>query len=433
MQMFLEFSLYVLASFISTQIFSLKEGTDVAHPWETVTFHSPRAVSFYDAETSPAASQYASGCGCYIPPPVETPFSAGNLPTTTEADPAILPTATEVAPATSAPGIANLLESVIFPEIEVADEEFQNSRQQWLVDSFFAVMNILLVIFMTFGTSTNLLGFLQRHHHQAFVTVARKNLALRLKTAALQAKLLLSALPPPTSDKDLDGPAQTASGSTQTEEATCSSVGIQTEPATYSSVGVQTEAAPCSSIGVQTEPATCSSIGVQTEPATTCSVGTQTDDTTDSATVWTQTDAVECRSVGTQTTPDAAPEDSALVAELRAELAKQRTDSENMIRSLQASLTRQGKDYQQLRLQMIHGARSPYTSALPNSPSPGGVPTVGGLAYDPHHNPNPAANAAQLAQNQAMQQQRMLQQAQQSPRWQPSPGQGHGRGRGRGQ
>ena len=400
----IEFTLCVLASFISTQIFSLKEGREVAHPWETVTFHSPRALTFVDAETNPPTSQYVSGCGCHIPLATESPFSTGNLPTGTAADPAILPTAIEAAPATSAPSIADLLDSVIFPELEVDDEELQSSRQQWLFDSFFAVMNILLVIFMTFGASTNLLGFLLRHHRQAIVTVGRKNLALRYKIAALQAKLLLSALPPPTSDKDLDGPAQTASGSTQTEEATCSSVGIQTEPATYSSVGVQTEAA-------------------------TCSVGVQTDDT-DSASVWTQTDAVECRSVGTQTTPDAAPEDSALVAELRAELAKQREHSDNAIRGLQASLTRLNQDYQQLRLQMIRAARSPHASPYANSPSPGGVPTYGGLAYDPHHNPNPAANAAQLAQNQAMQQQRMLQQAQQSPRWQRSPGQGHGRGRG---
>lgn len=397
----IEFFLWGLAAFLSTTILDMR-GLDAPSPWRqptpwrTIAPPAPTPLMSFDEETGPPTSQHVFGCGFYLPLATETPFPSN-----------ILPTATEPDAAPSAPSIAHLPEIVISQDLEDDDEEMQDSRQQWIVDSFFAVMNILLAIFMTFGQSTDLLGFVLRRHHQVFVAIGRKNRALRSKIAALQSNPVLFALPPPTSDEYLDEFARTALGSTQTEAATCSSL------------GVQTEAAPCSSIGVQTEAATCSSIGIQTSEA-------------GSVSVWTQTDAVQFQSVGTQATPDAAPEDSALVAELRAALAKQRKDSDDMIRGLQASLARLGAESGQLRAQLARNSRLPVAT-----PSPGGTPTFAGLAYDPHHNPNPQANAQQLAQNMAMQQRLFHQSPQQSPqqppRWQPSPGwQGQGNGQGRG-
>ena len=389
-----EMLLAVLGAFLGAQI-PEREGRNLAYPWMPISSPSSSPLMALDTDIYQQGSQHATESGFFLLLATETGFPSNILPAATESD-----------AATIAPSIDNLPDTVIFPELEDDDEETQSSQPKWLIDPFFAVTDILLAIFMTFGTSTNLLGFLLQHLRQVFVAIGRKNRALRWKIAALQASPVHSPLPQPTSDENLDEPAHTASGSTQTEATTCSSFGTQTEAAT------------CSSFGTQTEAAAGSSIGTQTEAVAGSSVGTQTGDI-DSASVWTQTDAVQYQSIGTQTTPDAVPEDSSQVAELRATLAKQRQDSDAMIRGLQASLARLGSENSQMRAQLLRTSRLPVAS-----PSPGGTPTYAGLAYDPHHNPNPEANAQQLAQNQAMQQQRLYQTP---PRWQPSPGwQGRG-------
>lgn len=441
---YLEMGVAMLGAFLGSQI-PEREGRNLAYPWMTVSTPSPRPPVALDTDMYQHASQYESGSDFFLPLATETTFPSDILPAVTESDAATIAPSIDNLPETVIlPELEDDAETVIFPELEDDDEETQSSQLKWLIDPFFAVTNILLAIFMTFGQSTNLLGFLLQHHRQVFVAIGRKNRALREKIAALQASPVLFPIPQPTSDEGLDEPAHTASASTQTGAATCTSLGTQTEAAICSSLSTQTEAAPCCSVGMQTEAAAGSSVGTQTEAAAGSSVGTQTEAAagpskgtqteaapyssvgtqtgdTDSASVWTQTDAVQYESVGTQTTPDAAPEDSAQVTELRATLAKQRQDSDVMIRGLQASLARLGSENSQMRAQLLRTQRLPVAS-----PSPGGMPTYGGLAYDPHHNPNPEANAQQLAQNQAMQQQQRLFQ-QQSPRWQPSPGR-QGRG-----
>lgn len=407
----------MLGAFIASQIPD-GESRNLAHPWTTISPPSPRPLVSLDMDTDtyPQKSQYVSECGFFLPLATETPPPSNILPAITESD-----------ATTSPPSIATLFATANFSELEDDDIGIQSFLLEWFVDSFLGLRDLLL-LFMTFGKSTALLGFLFLlwillwyllwHHHQVVVALGRKNRALQSKIADLQTNPVLFALPPPTSDEDLDEPAKTVLGSTQTETVACSSVSTQTEVAVCSSVGMQTGAVGCSSVGMQTEVATCCSIGMQTEAATYFSVGTQTG-VTDSASVWTQTDPVQHQSVGTQTTSNALPEDSDQVAELRATLAKQRKDSDEIIRSLQASVARLGTETGQLRAQLLRTSRSPVTS-----PSPGGVPTYAGLAYDPHHNPNPEANAQQLAQNRALQQQRMFQQ---SPHWQASPGwQGRG-------
>lgn len=355
MNLYFEMLLAVLGALVGSQI-SNEEGRTPANHWMTISPSYGPLVSS-DMYSYPQTAEYVSAYGFFLPLATEAPLTA-----------IISPAATESAAPTCPPSIANPPATANPPEPEDDDVEAQSSRLQWFADFLFGVMIILLVIFMTFGESTNLLGFLLHHHRQVFVAKGRKNRALRSTIAALQANPVLFALPPPTDDEDLDETAQTASGSTQTEAVTCSSVGTQT--------------------------------GV-----------------TDSASVWTQTDAVKHQSVGTQTIPDALPVDRDEVAELRATLAKQRQESDLIIRNLQASLARLGTESGQLRAQLLRTSRPAFAS-----PPAGVVPTYAGLAYDPHHNPNPQANAQLLAQNAALQQR----QYQQSPHWPPPPGwQGH--------
>ena len=396
----------MIGAYIGAQIPD-QEGRSLAHPWTTISSPSYGPLVSSDTYTNSQTSEYESAFESSLPLATETP------PTI------ILPAGTGFIVTTVRPRITNPPATAKPPAPEDDDVEAQISRLQWLADLLFAIMNILLVIFMMLGESTNLLGFLLHRHRQVFVTLRRKNRILRSIIEVLLANPILIALPPPTSDEDLNEPAQTASGSTQTEAAACSCVGMQTEAVNYISVGTQTEADTCSSFGMQTEAAICSPVGTQTEAAPCSTVGTQTG-VIDSVSVLTQTDPVQHQSIGTQTIPDELPVDQDKVAELEATLAKQRQDSDLIIRNLQASLARMGTECAQLRAQQLRTSRLPFAS-----PSPGMVPTYAGLAYDPHHNPNPEANAQQLARNAAMQQ-RMYQQ--QSQQWQTPPGrqgQGH--------
>lgn len=359
MNLHVEFLLWVFCAFLGTYL-PAKESPSPANYWITI---SPPSGAPLPPTMYPSPAEFVSAFGFFLPLATEAPLAAAA--TTTE--PAAVATesvAAESAAATSRPRITNPPATANPPEPEDDDVEAQSSRLQWLADISFGVMIILLVIFMTLGESTNLLGFLLRHHRQVFVAKGRKNRALRSTIAALQANPVLFALPPPTSDEDLDEPAQTASGSTQTEAVP------------YASVGTQTGVA-------------------------------------DSASVWTQTDAVNHQSVATQTIPDAPPADRDEVAELRATLAKQRQDSDLIIRNLQASLARLGAESGQLRAQLLRASRPAFAS-----PPTGVGPNYAGLAYDPHHNPNPQANAQQLAQNAALQQR----QYQQSQHWPHPPG-----------
>lgn len=388
MNLHVEFLLAAFCAFLGTY-FPDKEGLIQANYWTTI---SPPCEAPLPPIMSPSPAEFGSAFGFLLPPTTVAPPLPTTEPGTVAAESVAAPAEFAAAtsrpritkppaisrpritnpPATSRPGITNPPATANPSEPEDDDVKAQSSRLQWFADVLFSVMMMLLALFMSFGESTNLLGFFLHHHHQVFVAKGRENRALRSTIAALQANPVLFALPPPTSDEDLDEPAQTASGSTQTE------------------------AVPYSSVATQT--------GVP-----------------DSATVWTQTDAVNHQSIGTQTIPDASPPaDCDEVADLQATLAKQRQDSDLIIRDLQTSLARLGTESQQLRAQLLRASRLPAFA----SPPAGVVPTYAGLAFDPHHNPDPQANARQLAQNTALQQR----QYQQSQPWPHSPGwQGHHR------
>ncbi len=385
MGFWVELFLYGLCAFLGAQLPDNRQSP--ASNWRTI---SPSGPSPPPALKYPASAEYISAYDFLFPSALPTPTEktaqmyqdAFQVLLRYETDPPAVTTdppaaATDSPVAAAKKSRANPPATANPPEPEDDDVEAQSSRLQWFADFLFGVMIILLVIFMTLGEPTNFLGFLLSHHRQVFVARGRKNRVLRSTIAALQANPVLFALPPPTSDEDLNDIAKYASGSTQTEGVTYTSVGTSTqaEEATYASAGTQTGA-------------------------------------TDSASVATQTDAVNYQSVGTQTIPDALPADRDEVSELRAALAKQRQDSDSIIRNLQASLARLGTESGQLRAQLARTSRPAFAS-----PPTGVVPTYAGLAYDPHHNPNPQANAQQLAHNAALQQRQF-----QPPHWPQPPG-----------
>lgn len=428
-------------------------------PGEVVAFAPVMEEVYYRTTTIviPTGSTCPAGITCPATLPVFT------IPRATATE----PVANQTRSATGLPTFTNPSDP---PAPEEDDIEEQISRLPWLADLLFAVVEMLLVAFMTLCESSNLLGFFLRHHVQVFVAKGRTIRALRLKIAALQANPVLVALPLPTSDENLNETSRTASTSTQTEATPYSVAQGQTIRALRLKIAAL-EANPVlvalpppttdenlyetgrtASTGTQTEAASYSSIGTQTAGTKYVSVSTQTDPV-ESPSVGTQTEAPASQSASTQTSPSpdasSATADREELEQLRAEMAetvqlrakmaemvKRKEESDELMKALQSGRAdvgralvelqaqvrklelereqqRQQRQQRQQQQQASSGQAFPAGSFMPNPQHAPG--TAVRLAPDLHHNPNPEANAQRLARNMERQQEQLQWQQTQRP------------------